>query len=480
MPNKIHTLLLFFLLACGAVSAQTTQVEFGKNRIQYHDFFEDWSTYESQNFITYWYGEAQNVGQSVVQIAEFDFKKIEDILEYRINEKIEIIVYTDVTDLKQSNIGTEDAFVNSAGQTKIVGNKMFVYFNGDHNHLRQQVKEGIAGVYLNSMLFGSNLQEIVQNAVSLNLPRWFKDGLISFVGEEWNTDMDAELRDVLLNPAYEGFEKFAEKNPRLAGHALWYFIKDRYGLPTVSNLLYLTRINRSIESGFLYVLGSTYENTVISLENYFIQRYKGEIAKMDQDSETPVSIKNRKRLPITDVRLSPDGKQLVYVQNDIGKFKVFLQDLETGERKKLLKEGHRNPFQETDYDYPLMAFSPSGMELLVMYEHRDVIQLLKHDMTNGESVIEEITSQYQRVYSMDYLNNSTLVLTAAVRGQSDLFYYYLSTRQTQRITNDFWDDLDAKVVNVGNEKGILFASNRVDSIFVCMVIWKIISIVMTR
>ena len=113
------------------------------------------------------------------------------------NDKIEIIVYTDLTDLKQSNIGSEEAFVNTGGQTKIVGNKIFVYFNGDHNHLRKQIREGVASVYLNAMLFGSNLQEIVQNAVMMNLPEWFKVGLISYIGEEWSTELDNELRDVV-------------------------------------------------------------------------------------------------------------------------------------------------------------------------------------------------------------------------------------------------------------------------------------------
>ena len=168
--QKLIYAFLFCLPALALLAQGTTQVEFGKNRVQYHQDFAEWSQYESDNFITYWYGEGRYVGQAVVQLAEYDFKDIQNILEHRINEKIQIIVYTDLTDLKQSNIGSEEAFTNTGGQTKIVGNKVFVYFNGDHNNLRKQVREGIASVYLNAMLFGSNLQEIVQNAVMMNLP----------------------------------------------------------------------------------------------------------------------------------------------------------------------------------------------------------------------------------------------------------------------------------------------------------------------
>jgi hypothetical protein len=273
--QKFLFLLLLSTLSATLV-AQGTQVQFGKNRVQYHEDFAEWSQYESDNFITYWYGEGRFIGQAVVQLAEYDFFDIQNTLEHRINDKIQIIVYTDITDLKQSNIGSEEAFSNTVGQTKIVGNKVFVYFNGDHNNLRRQIREGIASVYLNAMLFGSNLQEIVQNAVMLNLPGWFKEGLVSYVGRSWTTDLDNELRDYIMSESFEGFELLAEENPKLAGHSLWYFISENYGRSTVSNLLYLTRINRSIESGFLYVLGTPYQAVGDSWALYFKRRYESE------------------------------------------------------------------------------------------------------------------------------------------------------------------------------------------------------------
>ena len=139
LPSFI--LVLFLPLA---VLAQGTQVEFGKNRVQYHRDFEDWLQYESDNFYIYWYGKSRNIGHTVAQLAEYDFSEIQGLLEHRINEKVQIIVYTDVTDFKQSNIGSEEAFTSVAGQTKIVGNTIFVYYDGDHAQLRRQIREGIA------------------------------------------------------------------------------------------------------------------------------------------------------------------------------------------------------------------------------------------------------------------------------------------------------------------------------------------------
>lgn len=462
MQKKIYLLSIFSFLFL-ALQSQVADVRFGKNRVQYHQDYDEWVQYESDNFTTYWYGEGRNIGQFVVQMAEYDFEYIQSILEHRVNDKLEIIVYTDVTDLKQSNIGNEEAFTNLTGQTKIVGNKIFVYFNGDHTNLRQQIREGIASVYLEAMLFGANLQEIVQNAVMLNLPDWFKQGLAAYLGAPWNTELDNQLRDAILDEDFKNFEVFADENPKLAGQALWYFIGENFGLSTVSNLLYLTRINRSIESGFLYVLGSPYEVVIRDWAMHFTARYKGEESARDTIQGQALKFKNKRKLPLTQLKMSPNGQKIVYATNEIGKYKVYLQDVNTGERQVIFKSGFRNAFQTTDYNYPLISWSPNGQELAILYEKRDIPKLMLYNTITKKKEVTDLASDYQRVYSIDFVNTYTLVFSATVGGFSDLFLYYTKTRQSERITRDFYDDLDASYVNIGNKRGILFASNRQDS-----------------
>ena len=165
LPFFVSFFSCFAACIIGLPAQTTTQTSFGKNRVQFHRQFEDWSLYETPNFTTYWYGDARNVAQFALQMAESDFPEVQKLLEHQITEKIEILVFSDLTDLKQSNIGEDEVFLLSSGETKVLGNKIFVFFDGDHHHLRTQIREGIAGVLLNSMLYGANLQEIVSNAV---------------------------------------------------------------------------------------------------------------------------------------------------------------------------------------------------------------------------------------------------------------------------------------------------------------------------
>lgn len=477
---RIRFILLLLAISTSLTTfSQTTQTEFGKNRVQFHRQFDDWFQYESPNFITYWYGEARLVAQSAIMLAEYDFQEIQGIVDYRMNDKIELIVYTDLTDLKQSNIGSEEAFSNTGGQTKIVGTKMFIYFDGDHNNLRRQIRSGIASVYLNAMLFGSNLQEIVQNAVMMNLPEWFRDGLVDFVGEYWNADLDDRLRRAMLSEDFEGFEKLAEQDPMLAGHSLWYFIASHYGFSTVSNLIYLTRIHRSVESGFLFVLGTTYERTLEAWEDFYLSRYALERSNMlDREAAglQEVKIKNRRKVPISSAKLSPDGKRIAYVLNEIGRVRVYVQEIETGRRQLVFKGGFRNAVQATDYNYPLLAWNPNNQQLAILYEQRDQPKLLRFNVLTEEKETDDLIDQFQRVYSMDYTSVNELVFSAAVRGQSDLFRYFIPTRQSQRLTTDFWDDLDVCFARIHGKRGVLFASNRPDSMNVIAVLDTILPV----
>ena len=471
---RIHLLALLCLIGA-ALTGQTAQVEFGKNRVQYHKDFDSWEKYESDNFVTYWYGEGRNLGQSVVQIAEYDFGYIQKMLEYRINEKIQLIVYRDVTDLKQSNIGSEEVFTLPSNQnlgrstnyiantqTKFLGNKAFVYFNGDHTDLRRQIREAMASVYLEHMLYGSSVQEVVQNAVLLNLPPWFKTGLVSYLGEDWTTEKDDQLRQLLQSGEYETFEDLAADFPTLAGHSFWYFVAENYGKATVSNLLYLTRTYRSIENGFLYILGGNYDNIMYNWRESYNTRYNADQIGRATPQGQVVPIKNKRNLPVTNLKVSPDGTKIAYVLNEIGRYKVFLQDITTGKRELIYRGGQRNLLQATDYNYPLLDFSPTNQELAVLYEFRDRPRLMQYDLNTGKDVTKDLDVTLDRVFSLAYLDPGTMVMSALAFGHSDVYQYSPATRTSVKITNDFWDDLDVTPVKIRGRRGILFSSNRPD------------------
>jgi len=449
-------------LFCLCGWSQSINTEFGKNRIQYHDDFNNWSRYETENFITYWYGKSRNIAQPTIQLAELDHDEIQRILEHTVSDKIEIIVYIDVNDQKQSNIGLEQAFTSRAGTTKIQGNKMFVYFDGDHLNLRKQIRQGIAQVYMSSIIFGSNFQEMVQNALLLNLPDWFREGIHAYAQDNWNFLIDDELRDLLAhNPKYKTFKKLYRQHPRVAGHSFWNYIAQNYGQSSIANIIYLTRINRDVENSFLFILGQKFEEIEKEWYEYYAAQYDLEEGNfVETDALNPIKLKNKKGVVISSYRLSPDGTTLAYVTNNIGKTKIFLRDLRTGKDKMIFKKGYKNTFQETDFNYPMIEFHDRKPEITILYEHRDITKMRRLNLKSGDHEEQTLTEDFQRVYSFDYLNSDDYIFSASKDGNSDLYIYQSDIRSSKRLTEDYYDDLEARVINYEGVQSLLFRSNR--------------------
>src|SRR5688500_5872267 len=203
-----------------SVFAQVNTVEFGKNRIQYQKF--QWKYYQTENFNTYFSQDGLEIGKYVAQVAEKELPQLEEFVEYGLQRRANIAVYNNFDELQQSNIGMGIDWQNTGGVTKLVNNKMMVFFDANRNNLRKQVRQGIAAILVQNLLFGDDLGEFAANQTLLDLPQWLTDGYIMYAAETWNPDLDDQLKSAMLQGEYKNFYQFAFEKPNLAGHAFWY------------------------------------------------------------------------------------------------------------------------------------------------------------------------------------------------------------------------------------------------------------------
>src|SRR6187200_1867322 len=246
--KKVSNLMLACLsiFLCMETAAQVNTVEFGKNRLQYQKF--KWKYYQTENFNSYFSQDGLGLGKYVAQIAEMELPSIEEFVEYGLQRRINIVVYNNYDEMQQSNIGIGIEWQNTGGVTKLVNNKMVVYHSGDYNNLRKQVREGIARILVDNLLFEDDLGEFAGNQALLDLPKWLTDGYVAYAAENWSPKLDDQLKSELLSGDYKNFYQFAFKQPELAGHAFWRFVADNYKKDNVTYFLYLTRIYKSLNS----------------------------------------------------------------------------------------------------------------------------------------------------------------------------------------------------------------------------------------
>src|SRR3954471_10727079 len=123
-----RTLSFFFVfLIFRSASAQVNAVEFGRNRVQYQRF--KWKFYQSENFNTYFSQDGLELGKYVAQVAEQELPQLEEFVEYGSQRRINIAVYNNYDEYLQSNIGLQIDWQSSSGLTKLVNNKMIVFFD---------------------------------------------------------------------------------------------------------------------------------------------------------------------------------------------------------------------------------------------------------------------------------------------------------------------------------------------------------------
>lgn len=484
-------LLLLAALCCQLSSwaqGQNNSDGFGKNRVQYKDF--DWFYYKSYHFDTYYYKNGKELAAVVGKMAEQNLPLLENVLDYQLENRIQIIAYNKASDVQQTNLGLTQDQQNTGGLTKLIGNKLFVYYNGDYADLEKQIRAGISYILISELLYGGNLQEMLQNAALLSLPDWYIPGLVSYLAQNWSIQLDNEMKDGILSGRFAKLNRLIDEDATIAGHSIWKYTLDNYPNASISNIIYMTRIYRNAEAGFQNNTDLSFKELSTSWYDYFYGYYK----TADNDKLGPERDglfyhkgKYRKKLVYDQATLSPDGKLLAYVTNDEGKYKIWAYDIKKEETRLLMTREYKRaqPINKpgnhgTD---PQLAWNPNSKLLAISYEKKsqpyihilnlypkkrsfsekmselsDKIQHpLKKEDTDREIIIEMY--KYERVLGLSYSNDGKrLILSALKNGQSDLFLFDLSSRRDEQLTADAWDDLDPVFVNNDNE--ILFSSNR--------------------
>lgn len=437
--------------------SQATE-KFGQNRVQYKDF--TFSYYESDNFITYYYLGGQDIAKYVIKAAEDNSDEISKFLDYHHKRKIDIVVYNNINELNQTNIGIYDPGQNPGGTTHIPDNKLFVYFNGSHSNLDQQIREGIAKTYLDRIVKGTTFGEVIQNAVLLNLPDWYKIGLEKYIAAAWSADDEDRLRDGVLSGYFEKLNKLPAEDAVFVGKSIWHYIEEVHGKSTVSNILYLTRINRSVDNGFNFVLGTNLSETLKDWYAYYLNRFSNQTKISALPAEnTIVKAKIKAGVDYYQTKLSADGKYVAYASNDMGRYKVHLLNTETGKSKVLFRGGWRTNTIFTDQSIPLLAFDPSGKQLAFITDKRSDIFIRFYDIEKRKMEKNPIR-KFQKVVSFSFMDKKQLVMSAIQNGQTDVYLYNIASTTTRKITNDFYDDLYPAYISTGGLHGIMFASNR--------------------
>lgn len=458
---KLRLLIYIFLLGNLSLSGQFyngSEQDFGKNRVQYQDFF--WQYYRYKYFNVYFYKEGEELAEYVSKRALEIMPEMENRLDFPLEDKVQFIVYKSYSDFKQSNIGLDaNEGNNVGGTTRIVGNKVFVFYEGTREKLDEQIRSGIAEVILNQLMYGGDITEMVRSSTFLSMPEWYRKGLVSYLSTGWNSEIENYVKDGVLSGRYEYFNRLTGDDARYAGHSIWYYIARTYGEQVIANILFMTRVSRAVEPGFLYVLGMDIETLSLEHMSFFQEKFKEDEAVRKDPDHKQLPIKIKKGQKVTHSRVSPNGKKIAYVTNILGQYRIYLYDVKSGKTEKILKGSHKIN-RIIDDAMPILAWHPNSDILAYTEDIRGKLTLSFYSVKSKKANRKELFSLDQ-ILDMDFDNSGKIMVFSGVdNGQTDLYKYYVVGNRQEKLMDDGFDDLNPRFVK--NDKAIVFSSNRKD------------------
>ena len=419
-----------------------------------------WQEYNFQRFHVYFTGAGKEHAIYTAKAADKYLQEVETFLDYDIQDKLQFVVFNSQSAFRQSNIGLRnDESTNIGGIARVDGNKIFIFYEGDHDKLDRQIRSGIASIVVYKLMYGDNWKDALKSSTILTFPDWFINGFTDYMAGDWTTGTDNKVKDGILTGSYDKFNRLEGEDSRLAGYALWNYIDEVYGKKMIPNILYMTRVSRNIESGYLYVLGTTLTTLSKDFVAYYKERYSKDDLFRIEPTEEEFGIKTKKTRKYQQFKISPDGNYAAYVTNELGQYKVWLHDIKEQKSKKIARGEHKLD-RLPDYSHPVLAWHPTSKVLSFIEEKRGELVLNLYDMEDKKRDKRPLRKM-DKVLSMSYNNTGDkLILSAVTKGKTDLFLYSVIGNNQKQLTNDIFDDLSPRFVD--NDTRVIFTSNRID------------------
>jgi len=452
-------------------SAQTYLETFGQNRIQYRKF--SWKYFDTKHFRIYHYDLAgRQLGRYVAEEAERDITVVEQKLGGQFPKRFNIILYNSYEEYRQTNVGLKnDAQTEQntpAGTVDLVGDKLVVYFTGQHADLKRQIRAGMSRVVMERMLFGESFRQMVKSAVSMNLPLWVTDGYIAYLVDGWDANSNNKWKSLMDAHPGKGFYELSELYPEIAGKAFWKFVSEQFGETTVKNLLYTMQQKSSLNQGMKspQTLGlkvrKAYDSCMVFYRNEYALDAK--VRELPDSSTGLLELKVPKdNSVIRNIRVSPKGNDVAYVSWKDGEYNVFIQKTQFEKQRSTILTGGRQDFNEAaDPDYPILAWSNNGYKLAILYKKGTQTRIRIYNSLKAK--IENYIipkNRFDRALGMTFMEeDDKLVFSAIRKSQTDLYEFTIRGSKMKNITNDAWDDTQPFFISGGSRRGILFLSNR--------------------
>ncbi len=476
-PGGLGLWMLAALLTLSAAVPGFSQ-QFGKNKVQYEKF--DWRYIQSEHFDIYFTEGAERIAEFTAETAEAALARIQEDWNYTLEGRITVVTYRSHNNFQQTNVSGGIPEESLGGFTEFFKNRVVIPFTGNYEAFRHVVHHELTHAVNLRYFYGTGFQSILIGASTSNIPLWFSEGLAEYESRGgWDVEADMFMRDATISGYLPNIDDLGGYFAYKGGQSVFYYLDRHYGPEKVGEFVSKVRNTRDVERALRSAVGLKMEDFNREWQNWLRRIYWPTVADLkapDELGEQLTEHREWRNFVNNGPGISPNGEKLAFLSDRADYFDVWLQDIETGHLKRLLRGERSGGFEQLKWLDARISWSPDGKFITFATKagSRDAVYILdvrKRKITR--TLRFELDGIFNPIFSPD---GDKIAFVGLKNGESDIYEYDLASEHLTQVTNDVFSDDDPAWTT--DSKDIVFTSDRQDSVRVSgygsdVKIWKL-------
>ncbi|HRS02689.1 MAG TPA: peptidase MA family metallohydrolase, partial [Bacteroidota bacterium] len=439
--NIIYSCIAILILAF--CNTQFAFSQFGKNKVQYERF--NWKYIQSEHFDVYYNEGSKYLGEFTAFQAEKALIKLQNDLNYSVNQRVAIIVYNSHVQFQQTNIVYEYLPEGVGGVTELFKNRVVLPFDGNYESFRHVIAHELTHAVLNDMFYGGTFQTSLSTNSMFEIPLWMNEGLAEWESLGTLTTLtDMYMRDLTISQLLPKLKDLDDYSAYRGGQTFYWYIAQNYGEDKISELINKLNSYRNVDMAFSSTFNMRLEQFSEKWVKDIKKMYLPDLKVFQDPDEFADQLTNHKKTHnyyYSSPAISPNGQKFAYISDKDGLFGLWVRDLEGKSKpKKLVTSLRQLDFEELNILTPGISWDPKSEKIAIS---------AKRGGENAIYIVDEKTGKYnvlswglKSISSVAWSpDGKRIAFIATLPCQSDIFIYDLQSGTLTNLTNDVFSDM---------------------------------------